>query len=1017
MNEILLALKSSYSSVSSPRTTSSIASTGSSGSQFFDASNEISYMNITPPPSYQISTELGCDSAYKDPITPLKPTVIEFDDQDKPFLDISDTETESLRTEDASPLTSPERPPHHQLHNPSPPDPDQIFTPRTRKKWSQCANNLFVSYREESSDSDTHDNLKETSIDGIFIEFDNNIPKIVDKKRCSHISALARVTCVHHRGPKFKKRRSTSSGLKSKSCDRIGDEKSSSGGNKRPFSAGNPPRKKKQPKPEPEQVQVPSQTIDPLSFLLDTRAYKPSRESLSESTESLDQSSEIRQECEEECQEEDNKETEQQVRSRRFSVDEHFLEEGRYHQVREPDDPGTFRTPSAVPEDLYKAVQQRTPNEHIFVEYGKEIKRVVTPPLPIPLEKLLDKIISTFGDTLTADMVPLKALYIQDAQTKIFYQLDDQNDVVKGSHLKLHEDLVIKNIDRGSSQSLEDLNNSSNSSLSSGGGYVIPPTANPVSLPTKPTKRPGKSRLSLVEERLSLITHEIHTIHKSDTCSEVSSQTDLPVVMADPKNSLSHLHTIIRTLYQNLKDTKSELMLLKRRELESRAEMDAMVRTTAEEITRHIEAAMPKGIRGERIEADKVEADYRQISEETYANIKDLERTVEVLKSDVVKRKVRLDPVQLESMEKELQSYTEKVSHMNSTFDTLKESLKKVMKEELEIIVNEEQFLEDEEPMLEDATVKCEELERVVETLKKVATMQREKGSNPLSIYTASEYDIMEERHGVMQAIAALVPNHDERIQSIQETEEIRAVQKKFQKSQSDFVTEEIQFKSQNLRKTNAFEELEKKRADALKAMYTAQPPPHRFGRKTSQPQFSTAPERKVSISKCKSMSSIGNNEEDSRHFKYSVTDSDGDASPPPSANQLSSQSAVNIKRSQSFNKDKDKNSSEDEKTKKKTVFGFFSKKSKSNSKHDDSKHKDNNHSTDNHVGSNGDVFVVDTANIKDPSNPPSPAVIPRSYTEGSRKNLPKSRSKTDRTLSVNFDEKLSRHKKGKTRS
>ena len=46
--------------------------------------------------------------------------------------------------------------------------------------------------------------------------------------------------------------------------------------------------------------------------------------------------------------------------------------------------------------------------------------------------------------------------------------------------------------------------------------------------------------------------------------------------------------------------------------------------------------------------------------------------------------------------------------------------------------------------------------------------MQQEKGSNPLSIYTASEYDIMEERHGVMQAIAALVPNHDERVQSIQ---------------------------------------------------------------------------------------------------------------------------------------------------------------------------------------------------------------------------------------------------------
>ena len=47
---------------------------------------------------------------------------------------------------------------------------------------------------------------------------------------------------------------------------------------------------------------------------------------------------------------------------------------------------------------------------------------------------------------------------------------------------------------------------------------------------------------------------------------------------------------------------------------------------------------------------------------------RDLERTVDVLKTDVVKRKVRLDPVQLESMEKELQSYTQKVSHMNCKF-------------------------------------------------------------------------------------------------------------------------------------------------------------------------------------------------------------------------------------------------------------------------------------------------------------------------------------------------------------
>ena len=39
-----------------------------------------------------------------------------------------------------------------------------------------------------------------------------------------------------------------------------------------------------------------------------------------------------------------------------------------------------------------------------------------------------------------------------------------------------------------------------------------------------------------------------------------------------------------------------------------------------------------------------------------------------MMKTDVVKRKVKLDPAQLESMEKELTSYTQQVSYMNSEF-------------------------------------------------------------------------------------------------------------------------------------------------------------------------------------------------------------------------------------------------------------------------------------------------------------------------------------------------------------
>ena len=90
------------------------------------------------------------------------------------------------------------------------------------------------------------------------------------------------------------------------------------------------------------------------------------------------------------------------------------------------------------------------------------------------------------------------------------------------------------------------------------------------------------------------------------------------------------------------------------------------------------------------------------------------------------------------------------------------------MTEELEIIVNEEQFLADEELDLEEATIKCEDLATVVQTLKKVAAIQKAQGSNPLSMYTANECDILEERTQVIEAIAQLVPNHEERIQAIQ---------------------------------------------------------------------------------------------------------------------------------------------------------------------------------------------------------------------------------------------------------
>ena len=226
-------------------------------------------------------------------------------------------------------------------------------------------------------------------------------------------------------------------------------------------------------------------------------------------------------------------------------------------------------------------------------------------------------------------------------------------------------------------------------------------------------------------------------------------------------------------------------------------------------------------------------------------------------------------------------------------------------------------------------------------------------------------------------------------------------------KSESDCVAEEIQQKSQNLRKTHAFAELEKKRDEALKAMYTAQPPPHKFGRRDTRSKFGYS-----NLNKCKSMSSIVNAGDDSRAFRFIQSDEIEDVLPTENRGE------AKVKRSRSFSKDKEKLSSEDEKVKKKTGFSvanLFSKKSRSKFL-EDFKNKEttnNDNVMDTSAGSNGDVFVVDSAK-RNGGSPPSPHFIPRSYTDGFRKVTSKSKHKPDRSISLNLDDKVVR--KGKSR-
>ena len=177
MNELLLALKTSYNTFTGPST--------SSTSSFSDVRSQQS-----PDPPEEVE---------RDGVSSREDTIPDDDCCPPPSYERTHRGYE--------PVTTPD---HIQ------PSQEMLFTPRTRKKWSDCSNTLFINCRSKSVEVEGdglervygEDEGKETSIEGIYIQFQNNIPYVIDKKRrCQHISALAHVSCFHHSPPTFAKRK------------------------------------------------------------------------------------------------------------------------------------------------------------------------------------------------------------------------------------------------------------------------------------------------------------------------------------------------------------------------------------------------------------------------------------------------------------------------------------------------------------------------------------------------------------------------------------------------------------------------------------------------------------------------------------------------------------------------------------------------------------------------------------------------------------------------------------------
>lgn len=226
---------------------------------------------------------------------------------------------------------------------------------------------------------------------------------------------------------------------------------------------------------------------------------------------------------------------------------------------------------------------------------------------------------------------------------------------------------------------------------------------------------------------------------------------------------------------------------------------------------------------------DEPVASGRQYMDNSYAKLSgdsdylltkvdDLLDLMEALRKDVAQRGVRIGEKQLKNAESEIESAKFALHSLRDFIGHEKPMWKKLWEQELDKVCEEQQFITLQDDLTRDLAEDIKKLEETFDLIKKCSTQQGRITVNRRYDF-ASRMNLLESGeslHGIKDAImsevAALVPNHTDRLEAIAKAERIRHKERElmggdqFQEELGAFVSEH------RLKKSGGIEELERLR-------------------------------------------------------------------------------------------------------------------------------------------------------------------------------------------------------------
>ncbi|KAI0763853.1 actin interacting protein 3-domain-containing protein [Trametes elegans] len=479
----------------------------------------------------------------------------------------------------------------------------------------------------------------------------------------------------------------------------------------------------------------------------------------------------------------------------------------------------------------------------VFLQVGREVKKVVIEP-GMSLTNLRLLFVDKFSYSPGQDNFP--AIYIRDPSSGVQYELEDVDEVKDKVLLSLNIeplDQIKQHIDSQISSLQQDIKDLRTAVVSNRRTSAI--LSQPLAESTPVAPRPSEQRFRDVARRISRL------IPENGEAPSPGRATSLGRGIVEPQwtgSTLQMQHTgltlqpqvtgasvvseyttrvvsDLKTQFDEVQNLRRDLGIMRQLYTEFMKQTKESLGTLRQQ-TQTVKQLSTQKVGGARAYIDTGKAKLDTRSQNVLTRMEELQDVVENIKDDVLKRNVSPKAFQLKTIKGDIETVASELQSLKDHIQTVKPMWKKTWEEELQNIVEEQQFLQHQEEFLEDL---FEDHKAVLEVFGHVEKVISLRGATSTKRRGPTfRPPPMEEGHGglssVMMEIRSAAVDPERRLKAIAANEKNR--EKELANRADEFQTELTGFVAgKKLRMTGGADEIERVRQRrnelTLKAMFT----------------------------------------------------------------------------------------------------------------------------------------------------------------------------------------------------